>query len=249
MHHVGAKQKFGESLAEHKTPRWGVSDSSRHKEKEGYVARIRDSLLADARRIWQEDGWGGRLHSHLRLYCVLVRAGELSPTHEEVWSTLTTVSSLYVPVSSGRQNVQLSPVAFSVLSNTVIISATFLQCVTEGGISCRGLCSDYLACPVQVDFWLRALGNSLKDTEFVSTRTLQLGMAFVCLVSGLAGPSTKNLFHSAMGCLLKAATVTTTSACTPANVELAVWLAVQLLLRKFQEIAVVLESTSLNSLS
>jgi hypothetical protein len=74
-------------------------------------------------------------------------------------------------------------------------------------------------------------------------------MAFVCLVSGLAGPSTKNLFHSAMGCLLKAATDTSKPACTPANVELAVWLAVQLLLRKFQEIAMVLEATFLNSLS
>lgn len=86
LHHVGAKQKFGEAAAvgEHKTPRWGVSDSSRHKEKEGSVGRIRDTLLADARRIWQEDGWGGLLHSHLRLYCVLVRVGELSPTHEEV---------------------------------------------------------------------------------------------------------------------------------------------------------------------
>lgn len=110
-------------------------------------------------------------------------------------------------------------------------------------------CFDFLICLVQVDFWLKALGNSLKDTEFVSIRTLQLGMAFVCLVSGLAGPSTKNLFHSAMGCLLKAATVTTTPACTPTNVELAVWLAVQLLLRKFAEIAMVLQSTSLNSLS
>lgn len=173
LHHVGAKQKFGESQAvpEHKTARWGVSDSSRHREKEGSVARIRDALLADARRSWQEDGWGGRLHSHLRLYCVLVRAGEMSPTHEEV------------------------------------------------------------------DFWLKALGNSSRDTGYVSVRTLQLGMAFVCLVSGLAGPSTKNLFHSAMGCLLKAATDTSKPACTPANVELAVWLAVQLLLRKFQEIA------------
>ncbi|KAG0609634.1 hypothetical protein M758_7G002500 [Ceratodon purpureus] len=173
LHHVGARQKFGESLAgqEHKIARWGVSDSSRHKEKEGSVARIREALLADARRIWHEDGWGGRLHSHLRLYCVLVRAGELSPTHEEV------------------------------------------------------------------DFWLKALGNSSRDTGYVSVRTLQLGMAFVCLVSGLAGPSTKNLFHSAISCLLKAATDTNKPACTPANVELAVWLAVQLLLRKFAEIA------------
>lgn len=126
---------------------------------------------------------------------------------------------------------------------------TFLQCVAEGRVSCRGQCSDSFVCPVQVDFWLKALGNSLRDTEFVSIRTLQLGMAFVCLVSGLAGPSTKNLFHSAMGCLLKAATVTSTYACTPANVELAVWLAVQLLLRKYAEIAMVLESTSLKSLS
>lgn len=109
--------------------------------------------------------------------------------------------------------------------------------------------SDCLVCPAQVDFWLKALGSSLKETEFVSIRTLQLGMAFVCLVSGLAGPSTKNLFHSAMGCLLKAATVTTTSACTPANVELAVWLAVHLLLRKYAEIAMVLESTHLFLLS
>jgi integrator complex subunit 2 len=96
LHHVGAKQKFGESQAvpEHKTARWGVSDSSRHREKEGSVARIRDALLADARRSWQEDGWGGRLHSHLRLYCVLVRAGEMSPTHEEVCFTLIFVSVL-----------------------------------------------------------------------------------------------------------------------------------------------------------
>ena len=96
LHHVGAKQKFGESLPvpEHKIARWGISDSSRHKEKDGSVARIRDALLADARRIWQEGGWGGRLHSHLRLYCVLVRAGELSPTHEEVCFTLTSVSIL-----------------------------------------------------------------------------------------------------------------------------------------------------------
>lgn len=97
LHHVGAKQKLGESLAvsEHKIARWGVSDSNRHKEKEGSVARIRDALLADARRIWQEDGWGGRLHAHLRLYCVLVRAGELSPTHEEVCFTLIFCKSQY----------------------------------------------------------------------------------------------------------------------------------------------------------
>lgn len=102
---------------------------------------------------------------------------------------------------------------------------------------------------MQVDFWLKSLGNSSRDTGYVSVPTLQLGMAFVCLVSGLAGPSTKNLFHAAMGCLLKAATETSKSACTPANVELAVWLAVQLLLRKFAEIAMVLETTSLKSLS
>lgn len=121
LHHVGAKQKFGESLAvgEHKPARWGVSDSSRYKEKEGSVARIRDSLLADARRVWQEDGWGGRLHAHLRLYCVLVRVGELSPTHEEVCSLRTVVFISYIPLSLRCREVLLSPVADSVLSYMV----------------------------------------------------------------------------------------------------------------------------------
>ena len=129
---------------------------------------------------------------------------------------------------------------FSVLGNHNIVW-DFSECVADGGVSWHyDLCTNRLSCSVQVDFWLKALGNSSKDTGYVSVRTLQLGMAFVCLVSGLAGPSTKNLFHSAMGCLLKAATDTSKSACTPANVELAVWLAVQLLLRKFAEIAMVL---------
>lgn len=88
----------------------------------------------------------------------------------------------------------------------------------------------------KVDFWLKALGS---NSGFVSVRTLQLGMSFVCLVPGLAGPSTKHLFHSAMGCLLRAATTTSSAACTPPSVELAVWLAVQLLHRRFSDIAVV----------
>lgn len=91
----------------------------------------------------------------------------------------------------------------------------------------------------QVDFWLKSLANSTSDSGFVSVRTLQLGTAFVCLVPGLSGPSTKNLFHAAMGCLLKAATVSSSTACTPANVELAVWLAVQLLIRRLPDIATV----------
>lgn len=95
------------------------------------------------------------------------------------------------------------------------------------------------ALTMQVDFWLKSLGNSTGDSGFVSVRTLQLGTAFVCLVPGLSGPSTKNLFHAAMGCLLKAATVSSSTACTPANVELAVWLAVQLLIRRFPDIATV----------
>lgn len=89
LSHMGARQKPGEllifpPLSETRAARGGLSDSGRPKEKEGSAAKVRDALLADARRIWQDVGWGGCLYAHLRLYCVLIRAGDLLPTHEEV---------------------------------------------------------------------------------------------------------------------------------------------------------------------
>lgn len=89
LYHFGAKLKSGDSLplpplGEPRAPRGGTTHSGRTKDKEGSAARVRDALLADARHTWQVAGWGGRLHAHLRLYCVLVRAGDLNPSHEEV---------------------------------------------------------------------------------------------------------------------------------------------------------------------
>lgn len=106
---------------------------------------------------------------------------------------------------------------------------------------------------MQVDFWLRVLGGSTDQSvgelrqsakvAFVSERTLQLGICFVCLVPGLSSPSTKNLLHACIANLLRAAMGTANYAvCTP-EIELAVWVAVQLLLRRFADIAGVLFCT------
>jgi integrator complex subunit 2 len=180
LSHLGARQRARDSLVlpplGKKKVTSGIETDS-VSEKEGSVARIRAALLADARYTCQKMGWGGRLHAHVRLYCVLVRAGDLSPTHEEV------------------------------------------------------------------EFWLKALATSLGQPEFVSERTLQLGIAFVCLVPGLSGPSTRNMFHAAMGRLLRAAIMPGPLLYTPLNIILAVWVAVQLLLRKFADIAVVPTAT------
>jgi hypothetical protein len=72
---------------------------------------------------------------------------------------------------------------------------------------------------------------------FVSERTLQLGICFVCLVPGLSTPSMKNLLHACIANLLRAAMGNANyAACTP-DIVLAVWVAVQLLLRRFADIA------------
>ncbi|CAM6090427.1 unnamed protein product [Calypogeia fissa] len=147
----------------------------------GVATRVLDALLADAKSTWKEKGWCGRLHAHLRLYCVLIRAGDLQPTHEEV------------------------------------------------------------------DFWLRLLGGTMDQSggelkhavksAFVSERTLQLGISFVCLVPGLSSSSTKSLLHTCIANLLRAAMGNANYAdCTP-EIELAVWVAVQLLLRRFADVA------------
>jgi integrator complex subunit 2 len=87
LSHLGARQRARDSLVlpplGKKKVTSGIETDS-VSEKEGSVARIRAALLADARSTCQKMGWGGRLHAHVRLYCVLVRAGDLSPTHEEV---------------------------------------------------------------------------------------------------------------------------------------------------------------------
>lgn len=59
----------------------------------GAAARILDALLTDAKSTWKEKGWCGRLHAHLRLYCVLIRAADLQPTHDEVLSSLSFLKS------------------------------------------------------------------------------------------------------------------------------------------------------------
>ena len=46
---------------------------------------LREALLSDAQFIKEKYGWCGQLHGHLRLYCVLIRAAELQPTHQEVY--------------------------------------------------------------------------------------------------------------------------------------------------------------------
>lgn len=81
------------------------------------------------------------------------------------------------------------------------------------------------------------LGGEVRQAAFVSERTLQLGISFVCLVPGLSSPSTKNLLHACMANLLRAAMGNANYAvCTP-EIELAVWVAVQLLLRRFADVA------------
>lgn len=60
------------------------------------VQRVREGLLADAKSTWQGQGWCGRLHSHLRLFCVLVRAGDLQPIHEEVSVVLCLTLDSYI---------------------------------------------------------------------------------------------------------------------------------------------------------
>ncbi|XP_057848785.2 uncharacterized protein LOC131059760 isoform X2 [Cryptomeria japonica] len=51
---------------------------------EDTIQHLRRVLLVDAEILFHEDGWRGQLHGHLRLYCVLICACDLQPTHEEV---------------------------------------------------------------------------------------------------------------------------------------------------------------------
>ncbi|KAL3688309.1 hypothetical protein R1sor_014618 [Riccia sorocarpa] len=159
------------------------SNSASHPSGKGVAQRVRDALLADARSTWEKQGLCGRLHAHLRLYCVLIRTCDLPPGHEEV------------------------------------------------------------------EFWMGVLGGTKEVTtnkegeypsknKFVSERTLELGISFICLIPGLSGSATKAMLHKTVENLLRAAMGNAPySDCTP-EIELAVWVAVQLLQRRFPDIAV-----------
>eukprot|EP01018_Ginkgo_biloba_P002421 Gb_16868 [translate_table: standard] len=54
------------------------------KDMERTIKRVRKALLADAEVAFHEEAWRGRLHGHLRLYCVLMHAGDMQPTDEEI---------------------------------------------------------------------------------------------------------------------------------------------------------------------
>lgn len=148
------------------------------KDMEGVVQHVRRALITDAEVAFNEQGWRGRLHGHLRLYCVLTCAGDLQPTQEEV------------------------------------------------------------------NFWLHALGGksvSLEDVAvghpliFVTDSTLQLGIAFFCLVPGLLSPSKKGLYYGCISSLLRS--VFSHLASSNPGTEVGVWLVVQLLLRRYPDIA------------
>lgn len=148
------------------------------KEMEGAVQHVRRALITDAEVAFNEQGWRGRLHGHLRLYCVLSSAGDLQPTHEEV------------------------------------------------------------------NFWLHALGGksvSLEDAAVghprtvVTDSTLQLGIAFFCLVPGLLSPSRKGLYYGCVSSLLRP--VFSHLASSNPGTEVGVWFVVQLLLQRYPAIA------------
>ncbi|KAL2630415.1 hypothetical protein R1flu_015101 [Riccia fluitans] len=154
----------------------------------GVAQRVRDSLLADARLTWKKQGLGGRLHAHLRLYCVLVRRCDLPPAHDEVEFWL------------------------GVLGETREFTSFNLGANGEGDHPC--------------------------NKKFVSERTLELGISFICLIPGLSGSSTKAMLHKAVENLLRAAMGNAPYSDCTQEIELAVWVAVQLLQRRFADIAV-----------
>lgn len=156
-------------------------DSCSHHQGSAY--HVRKALLADAQMIRQKHGWCGQLHGHLRLYCVMIRAAEMQPTHEEIEFWLKSLSNEF----------ERHP-------------------------------SDSVTCPSKVN-------------GFLCERTLQLGISFFCLVPGLTNSSTRALFHKCLSALLRS-NISAELKCSP-ETQLAVWISVQLLLRRFSDIAMV----------
>lgn len=105
------------------------------------------------------------------------------------------------------------------------------------------MCTD----SAQVVFWLKALALTSHDVpseplkrnnDFLTERTLQLGVSFVCLMPGLSNPATRSLFHSCVSSLLNGVKLAVPAKLTSA-IELSVWIAVQLLLGNLSNIAAV----------
>lgn len=97
---------------------------------------------------------------------------------------------------------------------------------------------------VQVNFWFHALrGKSVSSEDVavghhltvVTDSTLQLGIAFFCLVPGLLSPSSKGLYYGCISSLLRS--VFSHLASSNPGTEVGVWLVVQLLLRRYPDIA------------
>ncbi|BBN08115.1 integrator complex subunit 2 [Marchantia polymorpha subsp. ruderalis] len=191
----GSSQKHGESHHA-PPPLYGKekdtfsdhrSSSASQSSGKGVAQRVRDTLLADARLTWKKQGWSGRLHAHLRLYCVLIRVGDLQPGHEEV--------EFWLGVLGGSKEFPSE--------NTV----------TNGD------------------------DDQTSKHKFVCERTLELGISFVCLIPGLSGPVTKTMLYKCVENLLRAALGNAPCSASTPEVELAVWVAVQLLQRRFIDVA------------
>lgn len=87
----------------------------------------------------------------------------------------------------------------------------------------------------EVEFWLKSFSEA---GGFVCKQTLQLGVSFFCLVPGLTNTASKSLFHKGVSAILKWK-VSEERRFSSESEELAVWFAVQLFLRQFSEIAMV----------
>ncbi|KAJ7540186.1 hypothetical protein O6H91_10G004600 [Diphasiastrum complanatum] len=102
----------------------------------------------------------------------------------------------------------------------------------------------------EVEFWLKAICGTYDlsvaaapcgKPKFASKCTMQLAVSFLCLVPGLSGPPTRALYSACVSRLLQfmPSEVLDSSSAT----EFAVWLAVQLFLRCFAEIAAFIRET------
>ncbi|XP_024536342.1 integrator complex subunit 2 [Selaginella moellendorffii] len=151
------------------TDKEGLSTpSERFVNKEWVTCELRKALLRHARRIKQKKGWCPELYAHLKIYCVLIRVGDISPSFEES------------------------------------------------------------------DFWLKTIAQDKTKPPCCSQRILELGVAYLCLVPGLAGSPTRLLYHGCVSYLLSPVKQDSGFSST---VELAIWLSVQLFLRNLNNIA------------
>eukprot|EP00850_Spirogloea_muscicola_P013879 SM000096S24908 [mRNA] locus=s96:404847:410195:- [translate_table: standard] len=160
---------------------------------------LREALLADAREALAAAGWtaASRAHAHLRLFCALVRIGQLAPSCEEL--------DLWLSALAGKVP-RLQP-----LSTAAAAAAATVADVTP---------------------------SKPPPAVALDGRTIQHGLAFTCLVPGLAGGPFKAQFRAAVAHLLSPALATpgTTKEAAGTHQE-ALWIAVQLYLKRYADIA------------